>query len=119
MIFSKRTYRKVISLLLLSTYILVSVLSLLHYHHIDLNRPNSISKPKDDSIAGLGTFDSQNFICTIQQNFSLLHNTCRVDIADHSPDLQNSDNITVSKKECFYSPFKFTNIDLRAPPISS
>jgi hypothetical protein len=119
MIFSKSTYRKIISVALLSGYILVSVVSLLHFHHIDLNRPNSISKTNDDNIIGLGTFDDQKFICTIHQNFSLLHNTFRVDIADPSPDHQNSDKITFSKKECFYSPFKFNNINLRAPPFSS
>ena len=119
MIFSTRTYRKIISISLLSAYILVSVLSLLHYHHVDLNRPNSISNTTKNSLTGLGDFDGQNFICTIHQNFSLLHNTSRVDIADPSPDHQNSDSIAVSKKECYHSPFKFNNIRLRAPPNSS
>ena len=119
MIFSNRTYRKIISISLLSAYILVSLLSLLHYHHVDLNRPNSISKTTNNSLTGLGDFDSQNFICTIHQNFSLLHNTSRVDFADPSPDHQNSDSIAVFKKECYHSPFKFNNINLRAPPFSS
>jgi hypothetical protein len=119
MIVSGRTYHKIISIALLSAYILVSALSLLHYHHVDLNRPDSISIPKDDSRTGLGTFDDQNFICTIHQNFSLLHNTTKVNIADNSPDHQNSAIIKVSNKECYYSPFKFNNINLRAPPISS
>ena len=95
MIFSKRTYRKLISIALLSAYILVSVLSLLHYHHVDLNRPNSISNTTNNSLTGLGNFDDQNFICTIHQYFSLLHNTYRVDIADPTPDHQNSDSIAV------------------------
>jgi hypothetical protein len=119
MIFSNRTYRKIISISLLSAYILVSILSLLHYHHVDLNRPNSISNTTNNSLTGLGNFDDQYFICTIHQNFSLLHNTYRVDCTDKSPDLQNSDNIAVSKKECYHSPFKFNNINLRAPPFSS
>ena len=119
MIFSQKTYPKIISTALLSAYILVSILSLLHYHHIDLNRPDSISKAANDTLTGLGTFDGQNFICTIHQNFSLLHNTSRVDFADHCADHQNSKNITISKKECYYSPFTFNNINLRAPPLSS
>jgi len=119
MIFSKSTYRRIISVALLSAYILVSVLSLLHYHHVDLNRPNSISNTTNNSLTGLGDFDGQNFICTIHQNFSLLHNTSRVDIADPSPHHQNSDSIAASKKECYHSPFKFNNINLRAPPFSS
>jgi hypothetical protein len=119
MIFSNRTYRKSISISILSAYILVSIFSLLHFHHVDLNRPNSISNSTNSTLTGLGTFDGQNFLCTIHQNFSLLHNTSRVDIADNSPDLQNSDNITVFKNECYHSPFKFNNIRLRAPPISS
>ena len=97
MIFSKRTYRKVISLLLLSAYFLVSVLSLLHYHHVDLNRPSSVSNSSRDTFTGLVSFGGKNFICTIHQNFSLLHNTSRVDISDNSLDLQYSDNITVFK----------------------
>ena len=119
MLFSKRTYRKNISIALLAAYILVSVLSLLHYHHIDLNRPNSISNSRNDALTGLGTFDGQNFICTIHQNFSLLHNTSRVDISDNSPDLQYSDHVTVFENDCYHSPFKFSKIKLRAPPISS
>ena len=119
MIFSKRTYRKNISIALLAAYILVSVLSLLHYHHIDLNRPNSISNSRNDALTGLGTFDSQNFICTIHQNFSLLHNTSRVDISDNSPDHQYSENITVFLTDSYHSLFQFNNIRLRAPPISS
>jgi len=119
MIFSKRAYRKIISIALLSAYIIASVLSLLHYHQVDLNKNISISNSTKDTLTGLGTFDGQNFICTIHQIFSLLHNTCRVDSADHSPDFQNSDKITFSKKERFYSSFNFNNINLRAPPISS
>ena len=119
MMFSNRTYRKIISISLLSAYILVSLLSLLHYHHVDLNRPNSISNTTKNSLTGLGNFDGQNFICTIHQNFSLLHNTSRVDIANHSLDLQYTGNITVFNNECYHSPFKFNNIRLRAPPISS
>lgn len=119
MIFSKRTYRKIISIALLSAYILVSVLSLLHYHQVDLNRSNSISNATNNTLTGLGTFDGQNFICTIHQNFSLLHNTSRVDVPDDSLDHQNSENITISKKECYYSPFKVNNINLRAPPLFS
>ena len=119
MIFSIRTYRKIISLSILSAYILVSALSLLHYHQIDLNRPNSISNSRNDALTGLGTFDGQNFICTIQQNFSLLHNTSKIDITAHSPDLQYFDSITTIEKVSYQSLFKFNNINLRAPPISS
>lgn len=119
MIFSIRTYRKIISLSILSAYILVSALSLLHYHQIDLNRPNSISNSRNDALTGLGTFDGQNFICTIQQNFSLLHNTSRVDISYHSHNLQYFDSITIIEKVSYQSLLKFNNINLRAPPISS
>ena len=119
MTFFKSTYYKIISIALLSAYILVSVLSHLHYHHVDLNRPNSISNTTNYTLKGLGNFVGQNFICTIHQNYSLLHNTSRVDIADPSPDHQNSDNIAVSKKECYRSPFRFNKINLRAPPLSS
>jgi hypothetical protein len=117
--FSKRTYYKITSTVLLSAYIVVSALSFLHYHQVDLNRPNSISKATNYTLTGIGAFDGQNFICTIHQNFSLLHNISRVDVADYSPIQDNSDNITVFKKESYYSPFKFNNINLRAPPISS
>jgi hypothetical protein len=119
MIFYKNTYNKTISIIILSAYILASVLSLLHYHQIDLYRPNAIEKQTNYTFTGFGTFDNQNFICTIHQNFSLLHNTGRVDIADHSPNLQNSDNITFSNKERHCSYFYFSNINLRAPPIST
>ena len=119
MTFSKRTYRKIISLSLLLAFISVSVLSLLHYHHIDLNRPNSVSNSRNDTLKGLGSFHGQNFICTIHQNLSLLHNTSRVGISYHSPDLQYFDNITVIEKVSYYSLLNFNNIGLRAPPISS
>jgi hypothetical protein len=119
MIFYKITYNKSISVALLSVYILISIYSLLHYHKVDLNKPNAIEKKTNYTLTGFGTIDGQNFICTIHQNFSLLHSACRIDISDHSPDLQNSDSIAVSKKECYHSPFTFNNINLRAPPFSS
>jgi len=119
MMFFGRTYYKIISTGLLSAYILICVLSLLHYHSVDLYRPNSVSRATNYTLTGLGTFDRQNFICTIHQNFSLIHNISRFDVADYSPIQDNSDNITVFKKESYYSPFKFNNNNLRAPPIYS
>lgn len=119
MIFSKRTYRKNISIALLSAYILVSVLSILHYHHIDLNRANSISNSRKDALTGLGTFDGQNFICTIHQNFSLLHNNTKIDITYNTPEFRYLDRIRIIEKVSYFSLLNFNNISLRAPPISS
>jgi hypothetical protein len=119
MIFSKRTYRKNISIVLLSAYILVSVLSLLHYHHIDLNRPNSVTSSADGAVTGSGTFNGKNFICTVHQNFTLLHNTSKIDITYKTPDLQYFDSITVIEKVSYFSLLNYNNIGLRAPPISS
>lgn len=119
MIFSNRTYRKIISISLLSAYILVSALSLLHYHKIDLNRPGSIATAGENNTSGFGSFEGQNFICTIHQNYLLLHNTNRIDITVCTPVLQYVNNITVIKKESYHSILEFNNVNLRAPPISS
>ena len=119
MSFSNKTYRRIISISLLSAYILVSALSLIHYHKIDLNRPNTISSSSENNLSGFGTFEGQNFICTIHQNYLLLHNTNRIDIAVCSPVLQYFNNITVVKNESYHSTLQFNNINLRAPPISS
>ena len=119
MTFIFNTYRKKVSIYLLFAYIFVSILSLLHYHEIDLNKTNSIASSTAKTLTGLGTFDGQNFICTIQQNFLLLHNTSKIDITVHSPDLQYFDSITIIEKVSYQSLLKFNNINLRAPPISS
>jgi hypothetical protein len=119
MIFSKRAYRKIISVALLSGYILVSVVSLLHYHPVDLNRPSSVSNSTHDTLTGFGSVEDQKLICTIHQNFSLLHKTSMVNDANHSPDLQYFDRIIFINKDSYHSPFNFNNISLRAPPISS
>ena len=119
MIFSNKTYRKIISVSILSAYILVSALSLLHYHKIDLNRPDSISSSGNNSFSGLGTFEGQHFVCTIHQNFLSLHNTYKIDSTNHSPDLQYCDSITFIEKVSYRSLLKFNNISLRAPPLTS
>ena len=119
MIFSERTYRKFISLFLLSSYILVSLVSLFHYHHVDLSRANSVSNFNSDTLTEFGYFDGKNFICTIHHNFSLLHNVSGINISCHSPDLQTCENITVFITESYYSLFNFSNVSLRAPPIYS
>ena len=119
MIFMVNTYRKKISIYLLLAYIFISVLSLFHYHDIDLNKPYSFTSSANNTVNGFDTYYGRNFICTIHQNFSLLHNTSRIEITVHSPDLQYFDSITVIEKVSYQSLLKFNTINLRAPPISS
>lgn len=119
MIFYKNTYRRIISISLLSSYILVSVVSLFHYHHIELSRSKTLSNINNTPVTEFDYFGGKNFICTIQQNYSLLHNVLGTEVSCHSPNLQYSENITVFITERYQSPFYLNTISLRAPPIFS
>jgi hypothetical protein len=119
MIFYRSSYRRIISSVLLSSYIFVAVVSLFHYHQIELSKASLLSNFNTKPVTDFEYFGGKNFICTIHQNFSLLHNVSGVEISCHSPDLQYSENITVLFTECYQSPFYLNSINLRAPPIYS
>jgi len=119
MIFYKNTYRRIISISLLSSYILVSVVSLFHYHHIELSRSKLLSNFNGKPVTDFDYFGGKNFICTIHHNYSLLHNVSGTEILCNSPDLQYSENISVFITERYQSPYYLTTISLRAPPIFS
>lgn len=114
--FSNKKYRGKIAIVVLSGYLLISVLSVFHYHKFDLLQNPEIKPHHSNTSSGFSKIGSSQFVCTIQLNYSHLHSVNISDLAISTFHIrfEDIDFIPVNNFKLL-SEF-FISSKLRAPP---
>jgi len=111
-------YRKLISLLVLTSYLLISILTLFHYHPYEFNQLEVVKKQNSfDSNSQLAS--GYGSACIVYQNFNSLHSIHFSHTLTLLSDLVYKEVILPNNENSFppFNIYSFTK--LRAPPISS
>ncbi len=111
-------YKRRISSLILTCYLIVITLGISHYHTYDLNRPKVFTT--ENTASGFYKTDiTSGFDCVVQQNISQLHNFSFEFNASLNCFIQNVEKFSPSESiRLIPFTFSFPN-QLRAPPSYS
>jgi hypothetical protein len=111
-------YKGKIALLVLFGYLLISVLTLFHYHQYNFNLHNALNEASTSNL-NLQYLNHSSLKCIVYQNFNFLQ---LVNLLLH---IHSKIDVTHVKDSLIIESFRivashvFTTIKLRAPPFSS
>ncbi len=110
-------YKRKISAVILACYLLVSVLSIFHYHSYNFNQTISVDKLTSSDI-NLKKADLSGFNCIIHQNITSLHSV-RFSLHFILVDAVSEHEYLKTENVRLETSLYYTSNKLRAPPIYS
>jgi hypothetical protein len=120
MIFKFDKYRKRYAAVILGSYLLLVCISILHYHHIDIQSGNFNVTNESQSSSGdaFDTLDDFTHECTIQHFTNTIINYSFITVFNVIKETSEQ-NISFTRKIILPQAPLYNNNQLRAPPLFS
>jgi hypothetical protein len=116
MIIKKRKYTALIASILLSANLFLSVVSVFHFHHIEYDNPEALSKLENNQSKFQHNNNGLN--CFVIQNYNSLHTTITNNLSVNEIFIADIDVLLSLEQSNNIHSYSFTSFHLRAPPTS-